>query len=82
MCVCVWILPSPRWFSPNNSETVKALTLALLEKFMENLESLTCPSLKISDHSFPGLKSLPLPPILPSGYPLFLKQIKKVTLSF
>ena len=67
MYVCVRILPSPQWFSFNNSETVKALTLALLENFMPNLVSLTCPSLKISDHSFPGLEN--------SGYPLFLKQI-------
>ena len=48
--------PPSCWFSYNNSETVKAAILAFcrilcrnifLEKFVPNLLSLTCPSLKI-----------------------------------
>ena len=45
------------WFSLNNSETIKAVNLVfcsinfLLETFMPNLVSLTCPSLQILDRT-------------------------------
>ena len=46
--------PPPSWFSFNNSETVKAVTLAfeafsniLLEMFVPNVVFLTCPSLQV-----------------------------------
>ena len=71
VCVCVRIVRSPYWCFLNSSETVKAVTLAILETFMPNLVSIICPSLKISDHSFPGLKPprpSPPPPLPPSSF--------------
>ena len=53
---------TPLWFSFNNSETVKAVHLAfealnyfLLEKFLSNMVSLTCPSLQILSNAQTGL---------------------------